>query len=144
MVNGLVLCLRAAHGAGVVHRDVRPENVMMGKEGVILNDWGCSAMTSKGAAQFSGTFRYARDEVLDAAIDMKRRIPLPQDDLHSLVRSVLALNDPEIRKELSSIEIGDYSAAIQFWKSWRAKNNLYDHFFQAAETCDYDGLCQLR
>ena len=72
----------------------------------VLIDWGCSAVVGH-EVPFLGTFRYASEEVLNAAMDKGMRAPLPKDDLHSLARTVLALNDPELRRNLSNIRSGD-------------------------------------
>ena len=68
--------LHAAHNAGVVHRDIRPENLMVDINGIArLIDWGCAAFVSDGVATpgITGTFRYASDEVLEAAISLSAR-----------------------------------------------------------------------
>ena len=93
---------------------------------------------------FAGTFRYASIEVLDSAIRGERRAPQPKDDLHSLVRTFLALNDVELRRELSHIDNGDYGAAKALWTDWLDKNSFFQVFFEAAENLQYDALCQLR
>ena len=43
----LIDCLRGAHKAGVIHRDVRPDNIMQNGEGnVCLIDWGFHALVN--------------------------------------------------------------------------------------------------
>jgi len=92
-LKGLVRCLEEAHSAGVVHRDVRPSNIMQDMSGMVrLIDWGLSHQDST-PTPFAGTFRYASDEVLESAINFKTRCPLPRDDLQSIVRVILANNN---------------------------------------------------
>ena len=130
---------------GIVHRDVRPENVMKTAGGkVVLNDWGCAA--NEGTeVPFAGTFRYASEEVLSSVINGKDRSPKPKDDLHSLVRTVVALNDVDLRKKLSDIPDRNYDQATRFWKEWQQQYPLFAKpLFAAAEEGDYDTLKQLR
>ena len=65
-------CLKGAHRVGVVHRDIRPENIMVDSSGVArLIDWGAAYMANAGLALAQGligTFRYASDTALEAAI----------------------------------------------------------------------------
>mmetsp|Transcript_18551 Transcript_18551/g.50704 ORF Transcript_18551/g.50704 Transcript_18551/m.50704 type:complete len:119 (+) Transcript_18551:782-1138(+) len=111
---------------------------------VILNDWGCSAKEGKQVS-FAGTFRYASEEVLTSVIQGTDRLPQPKDDLHSLVRTVIALNDVDVRKKLSDVADGNYHDAICFWEKWQQHNPFYaGTFFKAAETEDYETLKQLR
>ena len=142
----LVECLRGAHAAGVVHRDIRPENVMMDSLGEArIVDWGCAVFVTNDTATpwITGTFRYASEEVLEAAIAGSARIPQPKDDLESLVRATLAINTVTIREELANLNQGDFRGARDYWKKRKAANVMYDPFFQAAARCDYETVKRL-
>ena len=137
----LVECLHAAHNAGVVHRDVRPENLMVDINGIArLIDWGCAAFVSDGVATpgITGTFRYASDEVLEAAISSSARTPAPKDDLESLVRAVLAINTVTIREDLAGLAQTDFVGARDYWRAKRKANVTYEQYFEAASRCDYE------
>ena len=61
-MSGLLLCLKQAHEAGVVNRDVRPENIMQNfADGTVrLIDWAIAFMiTSTGIPPFQGTLSAA-------------------------------------------------------------------------------------
>lgn len=84
--RGMVAALRAAHRAGVLHRDVKPGNVLLGVDGedsrIVLTDFGI--------AQASGTSTLTRTGELIGSIDflsperIRGVLPGPEADLWAL------------------------------------------------------------
>ena len=78
----LLESLKEAHRIGVVHRDIRPENIIMDSSGVArLIDWGAAytANAHMAIAQgLIGTFRYDSDAVLEAATQGSAREPITE------------------------------------------------------------------
>ena len=87
--------LRKLHDAGLVHRDVRPANIMQDAEGnVYLVDLGACAEKDT-IVQYEGTLRYASDDILTLMIHQKtllpKHTPTVADDLMSVVRCAITV-----------------------------------------------------
>ncbi len=108
--------LKAAHAAGVVHCDIRPDNLLLGPDGqVLVNDWGAASFYTAGAQPYLGARRYASDKVLallaeSPTIDIDFR---PEDDLVAFVRAMCALLVPGMKIPNSTTEPAD---VMEHWK----------------------------
>ncbi|KAA0931414.1 serine/threonine-protein kinase [Streptomyces apricus] len=79
----VLAALRAAHGAGVLHRDVKPGNVLMSNDGrVVLTDFGIATVEGTSALTMTGEV-IGSPEFL-APERALGRTPGPESDLWSL------------------------------------------------------------
>ncbi|MFI0981572.1 serine/threonine-protein kinase [Streptomyces sp. NPDC021093] len=79
----VVTALRAAHAAGVLHRDVKPGNVLIGNDGrVVLTDFGIAMVEGTSALTMTGEL-IGSPEFLAPERAMGRT-PGPESDLWSL------------------------------------------------------------
>ncbi len=142
---GVVLCdaLMCAHSQGVVHRDVKPDNLMLAKGRLKLTDFGIAhvadqhEMTSTGQVlgspahmapeQIEGSQVDARTDLFAAGTVLyllaTRRLPFDGPSTHSLLRKILDGDYPDPLR--SAPTVGHRFAAIVSRSMARSPSDRY-------------------
>ncbi|MGW3564125.1 protein kinase domain-containing protein [Streptomyces sp. NPDC000941] len=109
--RGMVAALRAAHAAGVLHRDVKPGNVLLGDDGrVVLTDFGIAMATGTSTLTKTGEVVGSIDYIAPERI--RGKTPGPSSDLWALGATLYQAIEgrPPFRKA-TPIETG-YAIAV--------------------------------
>ena len=83
--SNLVDVLHYVHQKGIAHRDVKPLNIYLHKNEIILNDWGSSCLLGSDVP-FVGTVGYCYMDWKEGDV-----VPSVASDLVGLVRSVFSM-----------------------------------------------------
>ncbi len=108
VAHGLAETLGAAHAAGVVHRDVKPHNVLLDGEGrVYLGDWGIARVVASGHAHtrsgaLLGTLAYMAPEQKRHPRDVR-----PATDVYALAATLAFMLVGEAPGELYVPDVED-------------------------------------
>ena len=123
-LSDLVTILEQAHRKGIVHRDVKPENIFLVNDTVLLNDWGISCEGSDEFIPWKGTEAYC-----DPPTRNDTHCPRPASDLRSLVRCAYAMTVLET----------EVPRNMDFW-ACRLASGLWKRGMDAADMLDYNAL----
>ncbi len=114
----LALTLHRLHGAGIVHRDVKPANVLVDRDGrAVLIDFGIATSTSTEAItrahDILGTTGYIAPELLES------RPPTPLADQYSLGRVLFTMAAGEVDRPTQGDRVERLVAGLQIdWASF--------------------------
>ncbi len=109
--RGMVTALRAAHSAGVLHRDVKPGNVLLGEDGrVVLTDFGIAVATGTSTLTKTGELVGSIDYLAPERV--RGHTPGPAADLWALGATLYqALEGRPPFRKLTAVETA-YSIAV--------------------------------
>ncbi len=109
--RGMIAALRAAHAAGVLHRDVKPGNVLLGPQGrVVLTDFGIAMATGTSTLTKTGEVVGSIDYIAPERV--RGRTPGPASDLWALGATLYqAVEGRAPFRKATAIETG-YAIAV--------------------------------
>jgi hypothetical protein len=148
----LLTVLFYTHACGWVHRDVRPDNIRMCGDTIVLLDWGYAVRAGQVCRGYCGTLQFAAIDILQQAdLDYGEMTPMPRHDLHSVVMMAVALRESPLARALSSEAAGarDHQKILQAWQTERQRpDSRLPHLLQradaAASAAQQSGYAEVR
>jgi predicted Ser/Thr protein kinase len=121
LLIGVARALAHAHAAGIIHRDVKPENILVGKDGIVrLTDFGIAHVIGLESMTMTGTLigspQHMAPEQIDGSRDLDHRVdvwgfgtvlfmalaggcpPFEGDNPHQLLRRIVEGERRDIRR----------------------------------------------
>jgi predicted Ser/Thr protein kinase len=121
LLVGVARALAHAHLHGIVHRDVKPENILVGKDGLVrLTDFGIAHVIGLESMTMTGTLigspQHMAPEQIDGSRDLDHKVdiwgfgtvlfmalaggrpPFEGDNPHQLLRRIVEGERPDIRR----------------------------------------------
>ncbi len=134
--------LKCVHERGIVHRDIRPANLMFVDKDVLVNDWGYSVEINK-AVEYCGTLIHASNRVLQLLGNKESVFPVTAaDDLESFVRTTFVLTFPRAAiHQLSKMEVPEAAnKLLDFWNNPRLLPTRWVEMQQLCRECKYQEI----
>ena len=130
----LVEIVRSAHGHGVIHRDIKPQNVYLSGETMLLNDWSSAVKKNRDSLSWEGTYGFS----VSTAEREFRSLSAEARDLVSVVRTAYVL-----LFRVAMPPSDDQQAAIQYWRQTIRDGTVWAQALSFAKAGDYEQLGNL-
>ena len=126
----LVEIVRKSHGCGLLHRDIKPDNVYLWEKSMLLNDWSSAIKASEQGADWEGTLGFSVNPH-DPDFNLGGQVR----DLISVVRTAYTL--------LFQVRPPGKEDAHKFWKKHIREGTLWHNAMEHAKRKQYEKLGEL-